>query len=161
MIRRVLKKYDLKYIREELIIHPLNIILLFFISTSSVVLQADLAINFYETVISFLIISVSGIVVYILISLMIKNRIKSSLIISTILFITLFFRDIYELLDYKYEPKQKPKFLERLNKAIDNGWKGLVSFIIGLFYIWPIILALLLIYIGYRRILKKKKNSSK
>ena len=100
MIRRVLKKYDLKYIREELIIHPLNIILLFFISTSSVNFKAELPIDFRETAISFLIISAFGIVVYILIKLMIKNRIKSSLIISTILFITLFFRDIYELLDY-------------------------------------------------------------
>jgi len=100
VIRRVLKKYDLKYIREELIIHPLNIILLFFISTSSVNFKAELPIDFRETAISFLIISAFGIVVYILIKLMIKNRIKSSLIISTILFITLFFRDIYELLDY-------------------------------------------------------------
>ncbi len=90
----------MKYFREELTIHPLNIILLFFISTSTVVFQADLAINFHETVISFFIISASGIVIYFLIRWIIKDRIKSAILLTSILFITLFFRDIYELLTY-------------------------------------------------------------
>lgn len=100
MKRIVLKKYKLKYFSKELIIHPLNVILLFFISTSSVVFQADLAINFHETVISFFIISASGIVIYFLIRWIIKDRIKSAILLTAILFITLFFRDIYELLAY-------------------------------------------------------------
>ncbi|MCZ6703244.1 MAG: sulfatase-like hydrolase/transferase [Ignavibacteria bacterium] len=100
MKRIVLKKYDMKYFREELTIHPLNIILLFFISTSTVVFQADLAINFHKTVISFFIISASGIAIYFLIRWIIKDRVKSAILLTAILFITLFFRDIYELLAY-------------------------------------------------------------
>jgi len=96
----VLKKYNLKYFKEELIIHPLNIILIFFISTSSVVFQADLAINFHETVISFFIISAAGIAIYFLIRWIIKDRIKSAILLTAILFIVLFFRDIYELLAF-------------------------------------------------------------
>ena len=100
MIRRVLKKYDLKYVREELIMHPLNIILLFFISTSSVIFKADLELDLYEAAISFFIISALGIVVYFAIKWIIKDRIKSALFLTALLFITLFFRDIYELLVY-------------------------------------------------------------
>ncbi|MEE9449268.1 MAG: sulfatase-like hydrolase/transferase, partial [Ignavibacteriaceae bacterium] len=100
MKRIVLKKYNLKYVREELIIHPLNIILLFFISTNSVIFQADLAVNLHEIVISFFIIAASGIVIYLPIRWIIKDRIKSALLTTVILFITLFFRDIYELLAY-------------------------------------------------------------
>ena len=100
MKRFVLKKYDLKYIREELIIHPLNIILIFFISTSSIIFEADLTINFHETAIPFFIISASGIAIYFLIRWIIKDRIKSAILLTAILFITLFFRDIYELLAY-------------------------------------------------------------
>ncbi len=96
----MLKKYNLKYFKEELIIHPLNIILIFFISTSSVVFQADLAINFHETVISFFIISAAGIAIYFLIRWIIKDRIKSAILLTAILFIVLFFRDIYELLAF-------------------------------------------------------------
>ena len=96
----MLKKYNLKYFKEELIIHPLNIILILFISTSSVVFQADLAINFHETVISFFIISAAGIAIYFLIRWIIKDRIKSAILLTAILFIVLFFRDIYELLAF-------------------------------------------------------------
>ncbi len=96
----MLKKYNLKYFKEELIIHPLNIILILFISTSSVVFQADFAINFHETVISFFIISAAGIAIYFLIRWIIKDRIKSAILLTAILFIVLFFRDIYELLAF-------------------------------------------------------------
>ncbi len=111
MIRRVLKKYDLKYIREELIIHPLNIILLFFISTSSVNFKAELPIDFRETAISFLIISAFGIGVYFAVKWMIKDRIKSSLFLSAFLFVTLFFRDVFELLVYIEVTKAVSGFL--------------------------------------------------
>ena len=94
------KKIDLKYFGEKLIIHPVNIILLFFISTSTIKLKADLSIDFQETVISLFLISVLGLGVYFAVKWMIKDRIKASLFLSIFLFLTLFFRDLFELLVY-------------------------------------------------------------
>ncbi|MCH9029175.1 MAG: sulfatase-like hydrolase/transferase [Bacteroidetes bacterium] len=147
MKRFELKKYNLKYFKDELIIHPLNIILIFFISTSSVNFIADLPIDFRETAISFLIISAFGIGVYFVVKWMIKDRIKSSLFLSVLLFITLFFRDIYELLAYT-----------GIAKAVSN-----FSFIFGeLFFIIItviLVLASLIIWLFRTRLKLLKLNS--
>jgi len=81
-------------------VHPLNIILLFFINTSLLKFKAGLSINFYEAIISLLIIFALGLAAFFVIKWMIKDRIKSSLILSYTLFVTLFFRDIVEVRAY-------------------------------------------------------------
>lgn len=96
----VIKKYSFKMFYKELIVHPLNLILLFFINTSLLKFKAGLSINFYEATISFLIIFALGLAAFFVIKWMIKDRIKSSLILSYTLFVTLFFRDIVEVLAY-------------------------------------------------------------
>ncbi len=93
-------KYSFKFYKNELIVHPLNIILLFFINTSLLKFKAGISINFYEAIISFLIIFALGLAAFFVIEWMIKDRIKSSLISSYTLFVTLFFRDIVEVLAY-------------------------------------------------------------
>lgn len=68
---------------------------------------------------------------------------------------------IYQYLEYKYKPKQVSNFFTRFYKALDKGWKGLLSFIIGLFHIWPVILFIaagLWLYIRLRKKNKSGKN---
>lgn len=92
------KKYNLKYFKEELIIHPFNLILLFIISTVSVKLKAGFSLNIIEIVIAFLITFAFGIGTYFFVKLILKDRLKSYLSLTVILFFILFFRDLYELL---------------------------------------------------------------
>ena len=69
--------------------------------------------------------------------------------------ITLYF---YQQLEYKYVPDKETGFFTRLIKALDKGWKGLLSFIIGLFYIWPMFLLLTVGYFSYKVYRRKKTN---
>ncbi len=62
---------------------------------------------------------------------------------------------MYQTLDYNYKPTKAPNFLSRLYKALDNGWKGLLSVIVGIINLWPLFLVVGLILIF---ILKKKKK---
>ncbi|MDO8549848.1 MAG: hypothetical protein Q7S39_06835, partial [Ignavibacteria bacterium] len=89
-----------KIFNKELIIHPLNIILLFIINTSSQKIKAGLSIGFLEPAITFLFIFALSLAAYFVIKRFIKDRIKASLILSYILLVTLFFRDIVELIIY-------------------------------------------------------------
>lgn len=95
-----IKKYLDKVFNKELIIHPINILLLFFISTSLLKIKAGLLISTHEAAISFLIILALGIGAFFVIQRMNKNRIKASLILSYALFVTLFFRDMVEFITY-------------------------------------------------------------
>ncbi len=64
----------------------------------------------------------------------------------------------YELLDYKYIPQKNPGFFERLAKALHSGWKGLVTILIGIFYLWPLWLILGIGFYFFRRYLKRSKK---
>ena len=64
---------------------------------------------------------------------------------------------IYQYLEYKYKPQKETNFFSRLYKALDNGWKGLLSFIIGLMHIWPLVLLIVAGLVIYYRYTKKKK----
>ena len=64
----------------------------------------------------------------------------------------------YELLDYKYIPQKNPGFFERLAKALHSGWTGLVTILIGIFYLWPLWLVLGIGFYFFRRYLKRTKK---
>lgn len=40
--------------------------------------------------------------------------------------------------DFEYTPMDEPGFFGRLGNAFGNGWKGFLSFIVGIVYAWPL-----------------------
>ncbi len=92
--------FSWKNLNKELIIHPLNIILLFIINTSSQKIKADLTIGFWEPAVSFFIIFTLSLAAFFVIKRFIKDRIKTALLLSYILLVALFFRDIVEFIIY-------------------------------------------------------------
>lgn len=86
------------FFKRGLIIHPINIILLFFINTGSQKFKAGLPIGFLEPAVSFLIIFSLSLAIFLFINRFIKDSFKSSSILSYILLVTLFFRDIVEFI---------------------------------------------------------------
>ena len=89
-----------KIFTKELIIHPLNIVLLFIVNTSAQKIKAGLPVGFVEPVVSFLIILIFSLVIFFIINLFFKDRFKTSLMMSFILLVILFFGDIVELVTY-------------------------------------------------------------
>ncbi|HEX9739241.1 MAG TPA: sulfatase-like hydrolase/transferase [Ignavibacteriaceae bacterium] len=85
---------------QEITAHPLNIILLFLINTSTQKIKAGLPIGFTEPVFSFLIIFIASLITYFLFRRLINERIKAAMLLSYTLLITLFFRDIVEFIIY-------------------------------------------------------------
>ena len=43
---------------------------------------------------------------------------------------------------FEYTPQDEPGFFGRMGHAFGNGWKGFLSFLIGLVYVWPLWLIL-------------------
>lgn len=65
----------------------------------------------------------------------------------------------YEILPYVYDSSQRKGFGARILSAIDYGWEGFLSFLVGLITLWPFaILAVGIIYLfrKFRRNWKKK-----
>ncbi|MCC6722294.1 MAG: DUF4349 domain-containing protein [Bacteroidia bacterium] len=60
---------------------------------------------------------------------------------------------MYKTLDTQYTPPSGPSFLTRIWKGIVQGWEGVINFIIGLVYLWPlwVIIALLIYWIKKRK----------
>lgn len=44
--------------------------------------------------------------------------------------------------NFEYTPQDEPGFFGRMGHAFGNGWKGFLSFIVGLVYVWPLWLIL-------------------
>lgn len=68
--------------------------------------------------------------------------------------------EMYQVLEYKYKPKTEVNFFSRFYKALDKGWKGLLSFIIGIVHIWPLLLLVTVGLIIYFRLEKRRGKSS-
>ena len=69
--------------------------------------------------------------------------------------------NIYQTLDYTYQPEQDPSFFQRILKAMHFGWKGLLAFIIGLVYLWPFLLILAIGFYILRWYLRRKRSRKK
>ncbi len=68
---------------------------------------------------------------------------------------------IYQQARYKYRPTHKSDFFERFYKGLDKGWKGLLSFIIGLAHIWPLLLAMGIAAYFFIRYLRRGRKQNK
>jgi hypothetical protein len=67
---------------------------------------------------------------------------------------------IYQQAQYKYRPEHRSNFFERFYKGLDKGWKGLLSFVIGLAHIWPLLLAMgIAAYFIFRYLRRERKQS--
>ena len=66
--------------------------------------------------------------------------------------------EIYQIVEYKYKPQKQTGFFTRVYKALDKGWKGLLSFIVALLHIWPVIILIATGWYIYIRYEKKKNN---
>lgn len=66
----------------------------------------------------------------------------------------------YEVLPYTYDSSQREGFGARLLSALDSGWQGFLSFLVGLTTIWPfmlIITGVVLLFVKFRSRWKRKK----
>lgn len=66
--------------------------------------------------------------------------------------------NLYKEKDFVYKPQSQDKFSERVKKSISNGWNSIVSAILWVISIWPLIIALVLAYFGWRRFRKNRKS---
>jgi len=68
--------------------------------------------------------------------------------------------NIYKHKDFKYNPKKRDKFSERIKQSLSKGWFGFIDFLLLLMKIWPFwIIGILLIY--FIKKLRKKKKQNK
>jgi hypothetical protein len=67
--------------------------------------------------------------------------------------------NFYELLPYQYNEHNRPGFGARLLSGLNSGWQGFLSFIVGLFSIWPFVLLGIGGIVLVRRWRKKRKIS--
>ena len=66
--------------------------------------------------------------------------------------------DLYETVEYKEEPETYSKtFLSKSKEGLSSGWKLVEAFILGMMYIWPLLLigAILFLLLKYRWLRKK------
>ncbi len=66
--------------------------------------------------------------------------------------------NVFQRIDYKYEPEPMESFWERLKKSLDRGWKGFVAFLLFLIRIWPLWIIGLGVWFLVRFYMKKKGN---
>lgn len=58
--------------------------------------------------------------------------------------------------DFEYIPSDEPGFFGRIGHAFGNGWKGFLSLLIGLVYVWPLWLILGIVSYVLLRFLRKR-----
>jgi len=60
--------------------------------------------------------------------------------------------------DFKYNPANRGKFIEKLEQALSKGWYGLVDFTLFFINLWPLWLLLTIILYTWRKFKKNKKK---
>lgn len=65
--------------------------------------------------------------------------------------------DFYQT--FEYQPSDKPGFFNRLGSAFGSGWKGLLEFIVGFVYLWPLWLIISVLAWGIYRLIRRLTNS--
>lgn len=60
--------------------------------------------------------------------------------------------------DFKYNPSKRDKFSERLKQSLSRGWFGFVDFLLFIIKIWPFWIIVGLIFYGWRKYKKSKKD---
>lgn len=61
--------------------------------------------------------------------------------------------DMSQKLKYQYEEGDtvRPSFVQRLGKGFSSGWSGVLSFFVGLTYLWPVILLGIILFLALRK----------
>ncbi len=62
---------------------------------------------------------------------------------------------------YQNNAQAYSSFFEQVFDGFKGGWKGLLSFIIGLVYIWPLILFIIALLWFVKRLIKKRRTKNK
>lgn len=65
---------------------------------------------------------------------------------------------VYQKLEYKYVPEKSEGFFQRLKKSIDQGWKGIVAFILFLIKLWPLWLIAFAGWYGWKYFVRYRKE---
>ncbi len=58
---------------------------------------------------------------------------------------------VYQNLPYKVTPPTETGFFAKLGEAFANGWRMMLGFIVGVTYLWPFIIAGLIVFFVFRR----------
>ena len=66
----------------------------------------------------------------------------------------------YEVLPYEYESFQRKGFGARIFNALDNGWQGFLSFLIGFTTLWPFVIVTIGGIYLFRKVKRKWKKKS-
>jgi len=65
--------------------------------------------------------------------------------------------ELYQKIDYVYEPAQKDSFIERIKSGLNTGWEIVKSFVIFLTNIWSVLVILIAAFFFIRWRIKKRK----
>ncbi len=63
--------------------------------------------------------------------------------------------------DYKYKPRKRDSFGERLKRSLAKGWYGFIDFVLAILRIWPFWIILLVGFYMWRKFRRKKRASKK
>ncbi len=69
--------------------------------------------------------------------------------------------NVYQTIEYKYIPDKRPNFFQRLVRALDMGWKGVITFLLFLIRFWPLWLILASGWFGWKYYVKLRKQRRK
>lgn len=65
----------------------------------------------------------------------------------------------YEMLPYNHSNASGVGFFDRIYSAFYNGWDAFLSFLVGLFTLWPFLLLTPVIVYGFRKIKRRRRDA--
>ncbi len=70
---------------------------------------------------------------------------------------------INQKLDYVFEDPDyaEPSFFQRVNRAFETGWHGILHLIVGITTVWPLVLIGIILFLALRRLFRPKANATK
>ena len=66
--------------------------------------------------------------------------------------------NLYFEKEFVYQPEQEDNFLERVKKALSNGWKSITEFLLWVVSVWPFVMIGVLIWFIFKRFRNKKNQ---
>jgi len=69
--------------------------------------------------------------------------------------------NVYQNLEYKYNPENTPSFFQRLKRSISMGWNGIVTFFLFLIRLWPLWILLAIGFYLWKYVVKTRKERKK
>lgn len=69
--------------------------------------------------------------------------------------------NVYQTLEYKYNPEKLPSFFQRLKRSLSVGWYGIVTFFLFLIKLWPLWVIAALGWFGWKYYVRVRKQIRK